>query len=197
MKKLVLAAMMAASAFISGEVAQAAAPAKTIASVNLRAGPGTNYPVEAAMPSAANLTLYGCNAKTTWCDVRWGSQRGWVSANYVTVVYRGASVVVTPAIVPATSITVVGYSQAYWNTYYVGRPWYGQWTYYSGQPAATVQGRSGCVGSACGSGRVTTGVDGGKRTVARGCGPNRCGRAAVTRSPNGEVFIRRGSVSRY
>lgn len=196
MKKLLFAVLVAASGLVFTSSAQAAAPAKTVASVNLRAGPSTKYPVVVTMPPAARIALYGCNANTTWCDVRWGAERGWVSAHYITVTYRGAAVVVTPAIVPAVGITVVGYNQAYWHAHYVGRPWYGRWNYYYGRPAAVVRRGGGCVGSACGGGRVVTGPHGGQRTVVRGCGPNRCGRAAITRGPNGGVFVRGGGFRR-
>lgn len=36
---------------------------------------------------------------------------------------------------PVAGITVVSFNQAYWNTYYVGRPWYGQWSAYYYRPA--------------------------------------------------------------
>ncbi|WP_346915694.1 SH3 domain-containing protein [uncultured Roseibium sp.] len=185
-RKLALAAGAAALVGM-GALAPAsaeAAGAVTVSNLNMRAGPGTVYPVVRVLPANASVALYGCNAGTTWCDVGFGRDRGWVSANYLQVTYQNRTVVVTPAIAPAIGLGVVTYNQAYWNTYYVGRPWYGHWNTYYRRAAG------GCNGNGCGAVAV------GPRGVAvGGCNDVTCGGAVVRRTPRGPV-VRHGSFNR-
>lgn len=53
------------------------------ASVNMRAGPGTGYPVLLVIPGGARLDIVGCLANYSWCDVSWGRTRGWVYGRYL------------------------------------------------------------------------------------------------------------------
>ncbi|WP_246669709.1 SH3 domain-containing protein [Agrobacterium sp. B1(2019)] len=198
--------------------AAAATSAVAVTNVNMRAGPSTRYPVVITLPARAALTVYGCTANTSWCDVSWGRDRGWVAANYVQVFYRGSTVVVTPTVAPAIGLTVVAFNQAYWNTYYVGRPWYGEWNvYYGGGSRSVVRGCNddGCGGAAvtrgpygggraavggcnddgCGGAAVTRGPYGGGRAAVGGCNDEKCAGAAVTRGPAGNVRVRHGSVT--
>jgi len=164
--------------------ASAAAAAVTVSNLNMRAGPGTGYPVVRVLPANAAVTIYGCNAGTSWCDVGFGPDRGWVSANYLQVTYQNRPVVVTPAIAPAVGLTVVTFNQAYWNRYYVGRPWYGQWnTYYRGAAA-------GCNGNGCAGVAVRPG-----RAAVGHCADGTCSGTVVRRTPRGPV-VRHGTVSR-
>jgi uncharacterized protein YraI len=173
--------------------ASAAMSAVAVTNVNMRAGPSTAYPVVIGLPSRAALTVYGCTANTSWCDVSWGRERGWVSANYVQVFYRGAPTVVTPVIAPAVGITVVSFNQTYWNTYYVGRPWYGQWNAYYRPGAYPPRGGAvgGCNDRGCGGAVVSPGH------VAFGhCSDGTCSGTSINRGPLGRVWVRHGSVSR-
>ena len=52
-------------------------------SVNLRAGPGTGYPVIAVIPGGARVNIVGCLSNYAWCDVAWGRNRGWVYGRYL------------------------------------------------------------------------------------------------------------------
>jgi uncharacterized protein YraI len=114
--------------------AGAAAPGVTTANVNLRAGPGTAYPVVVTVPKGSPITTYGCQGNYSWCDVSWGGERGWMSASYIYVTYQGRRRVLTPALAPAVGITVVVFNRNYWNRYYSGRPWYRNWNRYYRQP---------------------------------------------------------------
>ncbi len=101
-----------------------AANATTTATVNMRAGPSTAFPAVAAVPEGAPVQIYGCVKDGSWCDTAWASQRGWVAGDYLTSIYRGAMVRVA-TYAPRLGYPVVAYDQtAYWNRYYVGRPWY-------------------------------------------------------------------------
>ena len=78
--------------------AQAATPSYTTANVNLRAGPGTSYPVLLTVPNGSPITTYGCLDGYNWCDVSWGAERGWMSSSYIQVNYQGQPRILTPAI---------------------------------------------------------------------------------------------------
>ena len=114
--------------------AQAVTPSYTTANVNMRAGPGTSYPVLVTVPNRTSITTHGCLENYNWCDVSWGTERGWMSASYIQVTYQGQPVIVTPAIAPAIGLTVVVYNRAYWDRYYYGRPWYKNWDRYYRPP---------------------------------------------------------------
>ncbi|MFN3320067.1 MAG: SH3 domain-containing protein [Allorhizobium sp.] len=194
MRRFILGAFAAIlMAAISGPVL-AATKGATVGSVNLRAGPGTGYPVVMAMPPSAALTIYGCLDTASWCDVSWGGARGWVSSNYVRVYYQGQTVTISPALIPMVGLTVVAFNQAYWNNHYVGQPWYGQWNSYYAGPGAVA--RSGCVGAACGGSGVVRGPYGGGAAARGACGPDRCAGGAIVRQPGGGVQFRRGVVER-
>jgi uncharacterized protein YraI len=59
----------------------AAAPAVVQNDLNLRAGPGVEFPVVAAMPSGAAVDVMGCQA--SWCQVAFGGTTGWASRAYL------------------------------------------------------------------------------------------------------------------
>ncbi|MFC3690611.1 SH3 domain-containing protein [Chenggangzhangella methanolivorans] len=197
MKALAFSAALAALALpsLAPSSAQAATGAVSVASVNLRAGPSSNYPVVALLPSRAPLTLFGCNAATTWCDVSWDGERGWVSATYVSVTYRGSATVVSPVIAPAVGVTVVGFSHAYWNAHYVGRPWYGHWGRHHHHVRPHHPHRVKAAGG-CARGRCGGVVAGPRRVAAGGCGPRGCA-GGVIRRPHAGVRAGHGFRSAH
>lgn len=125
-----LVAMLSSLLALGPAVAAPTPPAVTTADVNLRAGPGTQYPVVTTIPYGAGVVVAGCVSGFAWCDVIWGGERGWVAAAYLQVVYRGAPVVLTARSAPPIGINVVVFDHAYWSRYYVGRPWYRNWHVY-------------------------------------------------------------------
>lgn len=130
--------------------AMAASPSITIQTVNLRAGPGTQFPVLVALPARAPLTIIGCNLNVSWCDVAWGRSRGWVAASMIQVIHAGQPAVVTPAVAASAGLAVVAFSRAYWATHYVGQPWYGTWHRYYRAPYAAPAPVHRVGGVACG-----------------------------------------------
>lgn len=160
----------------------------TVTNLNMRAGPGTHYPVVTVLPGNAEVAIYGCIAGATWCDVSFGNSRGWVSSNYLRVAYQNRTVVLTPSIAPAVGLVVVTYDRAYWNTHYAGRPWYGAWnSYYRPHGGAAV----GCNGNGCAGVAVRPG-----RKVAVGkCSDGTCEGTVVRRTPRGPV-VRHGTIAR-
>lgn len=59
----------------------AAAPAVVQNDLNLRAGPGTDYEVIAAMPAGSTINVMGCEA--SWCQVAFGDTTGYASRSYL------------------------------------------------------------------------------------------------------------------
>lgn len=196
-RRYVLGAFAAMLVAVMSSPALAATRGATVSSVNLRAGPGTWYPVVMTMPPSAALTIYGCLDAASWCDVSWGGARGWVSSNYVSVYYQGQTVALSPALIPMIGLTVVAFNQAYWNTHYAAQPWYGSWsTYYRTGSAYGGAARGGCVGAACGGSAVVRGPNGGGAAVRGVCGPERCAGGAVVRQPGGGLEFHRGVMQR-
>jgi len=124
---------LGAAMILTSGVAEAQTVGVLTAGVNLRAGPGTEYPIVADMPVGASVAISGCVSGYTWCEVGWGSLHGWVAANYVQVPYQGQTVVIAPNFAPIVGLAVIGFSRAYWDQYYAGRPWFGRWDRYEGR----------------------------------------------------------------
>ncbi|TMI98651.1 MAG: hypothetical protein E6G97_24810 [Alphaproteobacteria bacterium] len=73
--------LSAASALILSAGAAAAAPAVAENSVNLRAGPGTQYPVVDTIPAGAAVDVAGCAG--SWCRVTFNGAVGYASRNFL------------------------------------------------------------------------------------------------------------------
>lgn len=215
---MIIAIAAATASASSATTALAATGGVAMTSVNMRAGPGTQYPVVTVLPTNGSFPIHGCLANGSWCDIGWGGDRGWVSASYINVMYNGQSTVLNAAIVPVVGITTVTFSITYWNTHYHSKHWHGHWDRYHHYTSRKVA--AGCNDNACGavavtrgphSGRVaavgasdgkvgaaaaTRGPNGGGRAAVGGCGPERCGGASVTRGPRGNTVFRHGSIER-
>jgi Bacterial SH3 domain len=57
----------------------AAAPAVATTTVNLRQGPGTNYPIIGKIPGGAGVDVAGCSGQ--WCQVGFAGRNGYVIAS--------------------------------------------------------------------------------------------------------------------
>lgn len=82
-RKLAATAILAlagAMASISGAFAY---EAFATTALNVRTGPGTNYPVVAALSANQVVQVGQCNSANTWCQVTAANIRGWASARYL------------------------------------------------------------------------------------------------------------------
>lgn len=129
-KRLLIAVAMLVPLLVGGEALAAQPVAVAIADVNLRAGPGTQYPAVAMIPYGDSVSLFGCMSGFTWCDVAWGNARGWVATAYLQVIYRGAPVAIDAGVAARIGVNVVVFDRAYWTRHHVGRPWYRDWSVY-------------------------------------------------------------------
>jgi len=128
---IVLAGLLALLApRAEAQVAPAPVPGFATTTVNLRAGPGVQYPVVVVLPASAALAVHGCIPDYSWCDASWGQARGWVAARFISVAYQGQTVVLTPPLAPVIGIAAITFTQAYWQAHYVGWPWYARWGAY-------------------------------------------------------------------
>jgi uncharacterized protein YraI len=130
-RKLLAGLTVALAALPGVSQAQLAYAAKQ---VNLRAGPGMEYPVVAILLAGVPVTVQGCVADYRWCDVEAGPSRGWVYGANIVYPYQGSNVPVINygAMI---GIGILAYSVAsYWDQHYVGRPWYPQRQHWINRP---------------------------------------------------------------
>ena len=59
--------------------------ARANTSVNMRAGPGTNYSVITTIPQGAYVRILGCTAGYAWCGVEYTGIEGYAAGRYLTV----------------------------------------------------------------------------------------------------------------
>ena len=94
--------------------------------IHLRAGPAVDYPIVITLPAGVVLDVQGCLSDYRWCDVISGPDRGWVYAANIVYPYRGQNVPVL-SYGAVLGIGIIAFSLgAYWDSYYVDRPWYPQ-----------------------------------------------------------------------
>ncbi len=70
--------------------AASADPGYINAGVNLRAGPGTDFPRITTLQRGRQVEVRGCIQSREWCDVSFRGGRGWVSARYLDINFQGS-----------------------------------------------------------------------------------------------------------
>ena len=83
-----------------------AIPGYSTAHLNLRSGPGTQYPVVGVMEYNVRSEITGCLADYSWCAITVAGLSGWASAEYL-VVDQGGSILQVDEQGAATGIPVV------------------------------------------------------------------------------------------
>ncbi len=100
-----------------------AVPGYVVQGINMRAGPGVDYPWIASLPPGTRTEIFGCLDGYTWCDVAAVGARGWVAGVGLNALYGPQPeplVVYGPQVIP-----FIGFDfNSYWGTYYRGRPWF-------------------------------------------------------------------------
>ncbi|WP_210260091.1 SH3 domain-containing protein [Hongsoonwoonella zoysiae] len=104
---------------LSSAPSLAAELATASSSVNLRAGPGTNYQVLTTVPAGASVTVYSCNSGYSWCDIDFAGQRGYVAGKYLNYAVQGTYY---GRALPAIGLTLG--LPLFWDSYPVYRPIY-------------------------------------------------------------------------
>ncbi|MGD9803358.1 MAG: SH3 domain-containing protein [Hyphomicrobiaceae bacterium] len=138
-RRLISTAFAAAVVGIGASAAQAA-PGYATANVNIRTGPDTEYPSVGVIPEGTPVDVGGCLRDESWCDVGWGTERGWVFSEYLALNYRGEMTPLPDVGLSGFRIPVVTFRAGdYWKRYYNGRPWYkdrDRWVAFKPRPRA-------------------------------------------------------------
>jgi len=117
MKRATVLGAVTALAAISLPVLSLPASAATLAtattSLNIRTGPGPEYPVIGAIPQRGSATVTGCIQGSLWCQVSYNGKQGWAYSQYMMGSVGGQMVAVTqnrdvPVIVYDAPPTTVG-----------------------------------------------------------------------------------------
>lgn len=77
-----LQAVCLALAMLLAATVQGVAQSYATVDLNMRAGPGKNHVPIALVPRGAPVFVHGCTT-SRWCDVSFGSVRGWVYGRYI------------------------------------------------------------------------------------------------------------------
>lgn len=120
-RTLLIAILAGSGMLLLAGGAQAAVRGYATANVNLRAGPGTQYPAVTTLRPGEAVLIHGCLSDRSWCDISVRGERGWSANKYLSAAANrnvGIGALAIPAIV---------FSYAYWDRYYVRRPWYNTW----------------------------------------------------------------------
>ncbi|UVK39701.1 DUF1236 domain-containing protein [Mesorhizobium sp. AR10] len=118
MKRILFPAVAGALVAMSG-VALADTAVKAVADLNVRAGPGPQYPVIGVLTAGQSATLNGCIENSKWCTIAEANGQGWVYSDYVTADFGGSQVVLTrrPADAGITVVTAPEDGNDYPDTY--------------------------------------------------------------------------------
>ncbi|MBK1624441.1 MULTISPECIES: DUF1236 domain-containing protein [Afifella] len=86
-------AAAALAALSTTALAQSAATATT--DLNIRSGPGPEYPIVGYIPGEDEVTVNGCLQGSKWCTVTHEGTQGWAYSDYLTAPISGSPVVMT------------------------------------------------------------------------------------------------------
>jgi uncharacterized protein YraI len=83
--------------------------------LNVRSGPGFQYPVIGALEANLPATITGCLADYSWCSLAGGGVTGWSSAGYlitnaggkITNLHAGGAALGVPVVVPTVETITV------------------------------------------------------------------------------------------
>ena len=99
MKKLLAftaVALMASTGVATSSLAQSAtAMATATADLNVRSGPGPQYPAIGFIAVGDAATVEGCLDASKWCRVSYGDVNGWAYSDYLTADLSGETLVLT------------------------------------------------------------------------------------------------------
>jgi len=118
-----LAAASLLGALLVPSLASAQSVAYAVGGMNMRAGPGVEYPVVAIVAAGSAVNVYGCISGAVWCDSSVQGVRGWLGGERLEFVYSGRRVLV-PSYYTYFRAPVISFDFGYWDRYYTGRTFY-------------------------------------------------------------------------
>ena len=105
----------------------------TVSGLNLRAGPGTDYPIVVTMSGGDRVTIFGCLSGWSWCDIDWYGNRGWAAGQYLQVTYQGYRRPIE-SYGYAVQVPFLSFSIGpYWDQHYRHRRFFGERPRYEGR----------------------------------------------------------------
>jgi len=91
--------------------------------INLRGGPGVNFPRVDSIRRGDSINVHGCLSRRDWCDVSANGMRGWVSASYIS--FRdGNRRMRLSEYDSRKNLDTVRFNYSYWDSNYSSQPWY-------------------------------------------------------------------------
>jgi uncharacterized protein YraI len=96
-RSTILIAALTAVAALS-QPASAATLASATTPLNIRSGPGPEYPVTGAIPTNGQATILGCIEGSLWCQITYNGAQGWAYSQYLTATIAGRSLAVSETI---------------------------------------------------------------------------------------------------
>jgi uncharacterized protein YraI len=99
-------ALLTAAALAGVASAQTAATATT--DLNVRAGPGPEYPVVGVIAANGSATINGCLEGSKWCTVTFDGGQGWAYSDYLAAQFGGNTVVLSQR-TPEMAVPVTTY----------------------------------------------------------------------------------------
>lgn len=130
-----------------------AAPGLVVQGINLRAGPGTDYPWLASLDPGTPAEIFGCLDGWSWCDIAADGIRGWAAGAGLQVEYEDQPGPLA-SYGPELGLPFIGFAFAdYWGRYYRDRPFYSPVDRWHGEPGGRGgPGRGGPGGGGPGGG---------------------------------------------
>ena len=122
-------AVLAAVVGFSG--AAHAADAFATHDLNLRAGPGKNYPIVAVIKGNPGVNVRGCTAGYKWCDISSHGAQGWVVGKYLAGESENHRYAYNTYGQRFGTPVVVFNQRSYWDANYKDRPFYGERKYWT------------------------------------------------------------------
>lgn len=90
-------------------VAGAEVLARATADLNIRSGPGPQYPVVGVIRADEEAAIEGCREGSKWCAVNHAGVNGWAYSDYLTAPFDGAGDYVVVTDRPAEALPPVSY----------------------------------------------------------------------------------------
>jgi uncharacterized protein YraI len=95
--KSLLAGAGALSAVLALPNLALALDAVAVTELNMRAGPGSQYPIVATIETNGSVDILGCLPEAQWCQVHWQGNEGWSYSEYLAITETGEQIFVPQA----------------------------------------------------------------------------------------------------
>jgi uncharacterized protein YraI len=95
--KSLIAGVSALAAVIAAPSMAMALDGVAVTDLNMREGPGSQYPIVATIQSNSQVQILGCLEEARWCQVNWQGNQGWSYSEYLAIDQAGEQIYVPQA----------------------------------------------------------------------------------------------------